>query len=246
MSTDLMITGIQAFRMPRKVRSAHHVKSSTSFVDETLFRSPHRSGRLSVPDFDPPWTENIVEQKPLLWSPQTPNGIKDPNVSKTPSPGGTLRKYRLKNHFPSYCDETLFGQKKEEPEWEAPWVKKKEKPKLRPLLWIPLSTPKLQIKRPVHFNQLPLKAIHSQSPTSNLVDLKPTYKTADLLDSPTLNLECRHSNSLNHLQKEKPSVFHPSPNHCPPARVRSSSFSESKCLARTVPMNSVQYRPPWR
>ncbi|XP_030075148.1 RBPJ-interacting and tubulin-associated protein 1 [Microcaecilia unicolor] len=248
MSTDLKITGIQAFRSPHKGRSGYRVKSSTCFVDETLFSSPFRSGRVSVPEFDPPWAEKDTQQRPLLWSPQTPNGIiRDHNASKHLSPVSTSRKYRLKNCFPSYCDEMLFGPKKEEPEWEAPWVKKADKPKPRPLLWIPLSTPKLQSNRSA--KQLPLKTVHLRSAMSNLADFRPEYKTAafsqqpeSALGSPNLNLECRQS--LSPLQRETLSVSRPSPNHRPPARARSSSFS--KCVTRTVPVNTGKSRPPWK
>ncbi|XP_029427666.1 RBPJ-interacting and tubulin-associated protein 1 [Rhinatrema bivittatum] len=251
MAMDLAVTGIQALRLQNKSRASYRAQSSTSFVDETLFRSSSKDTHVS--NFESPWTEKISHPTPVLWGPQTPKSVKSATVSKKPSPMSTARKnkYRLKSHFPSYCDETLFGPKVEESSWEAPWAKKEDKAKLRPLLWIPLSAPKIQCSRPARSKPSPLKVIHSPKPKSSQVDFPlENHKLADYWQRPRSDLgstmEHRHLKSLTPAQKGKPSTSRSSPNHRPSLRIRSASFSASNALRRAVAVEAGIPRPPWK
>ncbi|XP_041058255.1 RBPJ-interacting and tubulin-associated protein 1-like isoform X1 [Carcharodon carcharias] len=145
MSSDLAVTDLQPSHVRHKGCSRYRVRAKTSYVDETLFG--HSNGlQRSVAEFEPPWgsTSQTGSQQPLLWSPSSQirpsaNG----KIGPVPTPskcGGTpikKNKYRLKCRMPSYCDESLFGSKQEDPGWEAPWTAEEDKIKIRPLLWTP-------------------------------------------------------------------------------------------------------------
>uniref|UniRef100_UPI00398E83D7 RBPJ-interacting and tubulin-associated protein 1-like n=1 Tax=Pristiophorus japonicus TaxID=55135 RepID=UPI00398E83D7 len=145
MAADLAVTGVQPSRVSHKGCSHYRVRAKTSYVDETLFGHSNRL-QSSETEFDPPWisTSQAGSQQPLLWSPSSqtrPSANGQIGPVPTPSKcGGTpikKNKYRLKYCMPSYCDESLFGSKQEDPGWEAPWTAKEVKMKIRPLLWTP-------------------------------------------------------------------------------------------------------------
>nr|XP_020662734.1 RBPJ-interacting and tubulin-associated protein 1 [Pogona vitticeps] len=154
-------SGSETPQPPRKGRGSR-TKAKASYVDESLFGSP--AGHRTVgTEFDPPWVDNKARApKPLLWSPES-------NSSKTSSLATTPRKrnkYRLKNHTPSYCDETLFGPKPGGQEWAASWTARCEVAKLRPLLWTPPSAPRDPPVLSSHPKEAPLRAVHRDTPRS--------------------------------------------------------------------------------
>ncbi|NXS69820.1 RITA1 protein, partial [Pandion haliaetus] len=73
---------------------------------------------------------------------------------------------RLRSHTPSFCDESLFGARPEGPAWAAPWMRKEDVAKLRPLLWSPAPAPRNQSSLCPHSREMPLRAIHPRTPAS--------------------------------------------------------------------------------
>ncbi|XP_072271425.1 RBPJ-interacting and tubulin-associated protein 1 [Pyxicephalus adspersus] len=158
MSLDLSITGHRTSFPPRKTRSAYRFKAANSFVDETLFGS--FGGKVN-PALQ--WTTGSPGQMPLSWRPEEEKDSKGRITCRTScTPPETPRKkiqYRVKSRSPSYCDESLFGPKVEECDWEAPWVKKEDSVRIRPLLWSPPPVVRPQSSKP-NTKQHPLKAVH--------------------------------------------------------------------------------------
>ncbi|XP_063769381.1 RBPJ-interacting and tubulin-associated protein 1 isoform X2 [Pseudophryne corroboree] len=156
MSLDLSITGHRTLFPQKKSRSAYRFKAANSFVDETLFSS---SGGKVDPALQ--WTTGTSVQEPYLRSPEEDKKAKTTGWTNC-TPTGTPRKknqYRVKSHTPSYCDESLFGPKVEDCGWEAPWVKKEDTIRIRPLLWSPPPIVRPQSSKP-NTKQLPLRAVH--------------------------------------------------------------------------------------
>ncbi|XP_018417233.1 PREDICTED: RBPJ-interacting and tubulin-associated protein 1 [Nanorana parkeri] len=158
MSLDLSITGHSSSFPPRKTRSAYRFKAAKSFVDETLF-----GGFGNKVDPALQWTTGSPGQVSLSWRPEEEKESKGRTISRTScTPPGTPRRkihYRVKSRSPSYCDESLFGPKVEECGWEAPWVKKEDAVRIRPLLWSPPPVVRPQSSKS-STKQLPLKAVH--------------------------------------------------------------------------------------
>ncbi|XP_068937755.1 RBPJ-interacting and tubulin-associated protein 1 [Petaurus breviceps papuanus] len=268
-SVELTIHGIQALQLQHKGRGGYRVKSSTSYVDETLFGRPS-GARPAPPEFDPPWAEKARSGKTV---PLTPNseGTKW-NLDSDPAKGSSStlpqtprkkNKYRLIRRTPSYCDETLFGSQEEGPTWEAPWMKKEDAAKLRPLLWTPPSVP--WASRSPRPKETPLRAIHpvASSEPKNRSKSDIWQRPLDGPNSPgSLKRGC--SRSLTHLnaspvghslatspshqrgqrqaRTQTPSVTFQSPLVTP--RAHSISLSEPatprKYLATPKP------KPPWK
>ncbi|XP_072443463.1 RBPJ-interacting and tubulin-associated protein 1-like isoform X1 [Chiloscyllium punctatum] len=145
MSADKAINAVQHSHVRHKGFNHYRVIAKTSYVDETLFGKSYGL-RSPVAELESPWhsTSQTGAQQPSLWS--SSSQIKPSahgEVGLVPNPrkcGGTpikKNKYRLKGHVPSYCDESLFGPKQEDPNWEAPWTAQEDKIKIRPLLWSP-------------------------------------------------------------------------------------------------------------
>ncbi|CAJ0927832.1 unnamed protein product [Ranitomeya imitator] len=183
MSLDLSITG-QRTSLPPKKRSSYRYKASNSFVDETLFGS---SGGKVDPALQ--WTIGTPAQESYLRLPEENKSSASNATARTAcSPVGTPRKrtqysllirffllagssgtqrvylravslVRAKSRSPSYCDESLFGTKIEDCSWEAPWVKKEDSIRIRPLLWSPPPVMRPQNSK-VKTNQIPVRAVH--------------------------------------------------------------------------------------
>ncbi|XP_078083147.1 RBPJ-interacting and tubulin-associated protein 1-like [Mustelus asterias] len=145
MSGNLAVTDFQPSHVRHKGCSHYRVRAKTSYVDETLFGHSNEL-QSSLAEFEPPWgsTSQTGSRHPLLWSPSSqirPSATGEigpvPNPSKCGSTPIKKNKYRLKCRMPSYCDETLFGSKQEDADWEAPWTAQEDKIKIRPLLWTP-------------------------------------------------------------------------------------------------------------
>ncbi|KAG8455668.1 hypothetical protein GDO86_001745 [Hymenochirus boettgeri] len=236
MSVDLAIIGHHTAPPQRKSRSAYRFKAANSFVDETLFGNS--SDRV---DRTVQWT-TTPRQAPLLWSPGEIKEVKETLSSRPNStPSGTPRKkihYRVKSRSPSYCDESLFGPKLEECSWEAPWVKKEDTVKLRPLLWCP---PQRLVPQNSKQNNktLPLRAVHPPEVLDNAVEFnkgtsnfwKPPESDSDSGGySSSLNTP---SNSARHQQGISGRET-----------VRSLSCS-GRVTARRGSLK-IQDRPPWK
>ncbi|KAM4053143.1 RBPJ-interacting and tubulin-associated protein 1 isoform 2-T3 [Anomaloglossus baeobatrachus] len=157
MSLDLSITG-QRTSLPPKKRSAYRYKASNSFVDETLFGT---SGGKVDPALQ--WTLGTPAQQSFVRNPEESKTTLSHATARTAcSPVGTPRKktqYRVKSRSPSYCDESLFGPKIEDCSWEAPWVKKEESIRIRPLIWSPPTIMRPQ-KSKTNTNHIPVRAVH--------------------------------------------------------------------------------------
>ncbi|XP_042297449.1 RBPJ-interacting and tubulin-associated protein 1 [Sceloporus undulatus] len=163
------VLGVQALQLRRKTRGSG-VKAKASYVDESLFGSSTGRQAAATVAFDPPWVEKkSSSQRPLLWSPgKLPREV-DSSPSQALPSAGTPRKrnkYRLKNHTPSYCDETLFGPKPGEQRWAAPWMTRSDVAKLRPLLLTPPSALGDCLVLSSHPKEIPLKAIHQEKASS--------------------------------------------------------------------------------
>ncbi|XP_075686223.1 RBPJ-interacting and tubulin-associated protein 1 [Rhinoderma darwinii] len=158
MSLDLSVTGQRTSLPPRKSRSAYRFKACNSFVDETLFGT---SGGKVDPAVQ--WTIGSPVQESFLRCPEEKKNIAISASTRTAcSPIGTPRKktqYRVKSCSPSYCDESLFGPKVEGCSWEAPWVKKEDSIRIRPLLWSPPPIMRPQSSK-TNTNQFPIRAVH--------------------------------------------------------------------------------------
>ncbi|XP_020367302.1 RBPJ-interacting and tubulin-associated protein 1 isoform X2 [Rhincodon typus] len=145
MSADKAVNAVQHSHVRRKGFRHYRVIGKTSYVDETLFGNS--SGlRSSVTEFEPPWgsTSQTGSQQSSSWNSSSqikPSANGEiglvPNAHKCDGTPIKKNKYRLKGHVPSYCDESLFGTKQEDPDWEAPWTAQEDKIKIRPLLWTP-------------------------------------------------------------------------------------------------------------
>ncbi|KAM8797580.1 RBPJ-interacting and tubulin-associated protein 1 [Eudromia elegans] len=124
-------------------RSRGRRRARPSFVDESLFGSP-AAARPPPPPFAPPWP---VEAGP----------------DGTPVRGPRARSScRLKSRAPSYCDESLFGTKREDPAW----MKREDVARLRALLWSPSSAPRHQPGLCSRSKETPLRAVHPRAPAS--------------------------------------------------------------------------------
>ncbi|KAM3940535.1 RBPJ-interacting and tubulin-associated protein 1 isoform 1-T2 [Leptodactylus fuscus] len=157
MSLDLSITGQRTSLPPRKSRSVYRFKASNSFVDETLFDS---SGGKVDPSLQ--WTVGTPVQETFFKHPEDNKNTVNSAPSRNGfSSSGTPRKktqYRVKTRCPSYCDESLFGPKVKDCSWEAPWVKKEDSIRIRPLLWSPPPIMRPQSSK-TNVNQNPVRAV---------------------------------------------------------------------------------------
>ncbi|XP_053558141.1 RBPJ-interacting and tubulin-associated protein 1 isoform X2 [Bombina bombina] len=235
MSLDLSITGHRTSLPQHKSRSAYRFKAANSYVDETLFGS---SG--GKPDPIIKWNTATPRQKPLLWSPAT-NTETNGNISSRTSstPGGTPRKkiqYRVKSRSPSYCDETLFGQKIEDCGWEAPWIKKEDLVRPRPLLWSPSPTIRPQNSKTVT-KQLPLRAVHPPDVSDHTFE---TYKsTRNFWRPPDTDTDSEQSPSM------MSSSLNTKSNRGPVGKDSARSVSTGRVTARRG-SGSIQDKPPWK
>ncbi|XP_053324784.1 RBPJ-interacting and tubulin-associated protein 1 [Spea bombifrons] len=167
MSLDLSITGHRTSLPQCKSRSAYRFKAANSYVDESLFsNSP---GRV---DTALQWSPATPSQVPRVWNPEETKDIKSNSSCKSNrTPTGTPRKqiqYRVKTRSPSYCDESLFGKKLEDCGWEAPWVKKEDTVRLRPLLWCPTPVLRPQTAKPGN-NKSAVRAVHPPDASENIL-----------------------------------------------------------------------------
>ncbi|XP_043924373.1 RBPJ-interacting and tubulin-associated protein 1 [Protopterus annectens] len=287
MSTDLAITGIQANRAPHKRGAGYRVKSETSYVDETLFGTSCRA-QTRVVNFNPPWvsSSNAPTPRPLLWSPQSkgPGELKStakavplqmPTKSSTPlSTPRKTNKYRLKSHSPSYCDESLFGPKPEDPGWEPPWVRKEDTISIRPLLWSPPASNKIS-SRPSSTRDrgVPMKAFHPDTLDPRLTDLSEEYKgktnfwkrpesdsgsNCTITDQDKAQFVNRIQSSYKGTEKldttrskieQCKTLYSANGNvtgHWNHYRPRSASASDSQSLGRSKIAVSLQTKRPWK
>ena len=148
-------------RSSNRPRSGYHKVSESSDVDELLFTS-HHPRQEEVVNFKPPWSTQTArnrsekdrqrskpKMRPLFWAPDERNTVTSQsdrtNILKSSNRGNhdsdRLSKYRPRKYTPSFCDETLFGPRLQEPSFEAPWAEKVKKPK--PFLFSPIDYAKL-------------------------------------------------------------------------------------------------------
>lgn len=163
---DLELTGTRppsvsgsrpSSRTSNRPRSGYHVIANKSNVDELLFTAHHPRND-NVIHFKPPWSttprgktdidkaKKMPKMRPLLWTPDDRASVTSQSDRKSYGKGHTLdydrlNKYRPTKQMPSFCDESLFGPRLEEPSFEAPWADKTKKP--RPYLFSPLDYAKL-------------------------------------------------------------------------------------------------------
>ncbi|XP_002736239.1 RBPJ-interacting and tubulin-associated protein 1-like [Saccoglossus kowalevskii] len=139
--SELLVTGNRPVSASGSRRNPYHKVGGSSSVDETLFGRP-----LQEATFEPPWVDNPRNnaikprpQKPLLWTPPSNNNstCRVNSGFRPNTPTRLYNKYRLKKHTPSYVDESLFGPKLQEANFDPPWVKKEEQQKTKPYLWSP-------------------------------------------------------------------------------------------------------------
>ncbi|XP_069070654.1 RBPJ-interacting and tubulin-associated protein 1 isoform X2 [Pleurodeles waltl] len=267
MALDLAVTGMQALQLQGKPRRSYRIKASTSYVDETLFGSPSKATRM-VAGFEPPWVEKTSPQRPLLWSPTSDGPGKETGNPKSNSPASTPRKkYRVKSRSPSFCDETLFGPKLEDPGWEAPWAKKEDTLKLRPLLWTPPSAPRVQSTRTTRAKPCPLKAIHPETSQPPPEDFVTEYKgktdfwkrpeneddSASWSDGGLQSCCTARPRSTTAAERQWHRATQSPPDAAPSfrnsrgvTRPRSASFSGLDSNRRAIAAAVASHRPPWK
>ncbi|XP_019362247.1 PREDICTED: RBPJ-interacting and tubulin-associated protein 1 [Gavialis gangeticus] len=142
--SELAMSGVRAARGGGRTRARTwaRVRARASYVDETLFGRPV-GARPAPPAFEPPWAA---------------------------PPRALPRAGRLKSRSPSYCDESLFGSRADEPGWAAPRMKKEDIAKLHSLLWTPSSVPRIQSSLSSNLTscskETPLRAVHPKTPKS--------------------------------------------------------------------------------
>lgn len=136
-------------------RSGYHVVGDKSNVDELLFASHHPRNE-NIIKFKPPWSDTtrcksdlekamkVPKMRPLLWTPDDRASVtsQSDRISKKGNNHSVdLNRYRPMKQKPSFCDESLFGPRLQEPSFEAPWAEKVKKP--RPFLFCPLDYARL-------------------------------------------------------------------------------------------------------
>lgn len=140
-------------RTSNRPKSGYRVVSDKSNVDELLFGSEHSKNE-NVINFKPPWAntprskndsdgKKKSRMRPLFWAPEG-RDIVTSQSEKRAYKGNShsidldrLNRYRPVKQKPSFCDESLFGPRLEEPSFEAPWADKIKKPK--PYLFSPVD-----------------------------------------------------------------------------------------------------------
>uniref|UniRef100_A0A8C5LS13 RBPJ-interacting and tubulin-associated protein 1 n=1 Tax=Leptobrachium leishanense TaxID=445787 RepID=A0A8C5LS13_9ANUR len=237
MSLDLSITGHRTSLPQRKSRSAYRVKAANSYVDDTLFSSTPGRADLTLQ-----WSPAPPGQVPRVWSQNETIETKGSTSCRTNrTPNGTPRKkaqYRVMSRSPSYCDETLFGQGIEECGWEAPWVKKEDAIRLRPLLWCPTPVLRPQASKP-DTGTFRVRAVHPPEGSESILG---AYKgKGDFWKVPENDSDSGGCSS----SVAGPSVSATS--HCHSSirgTARSSSWS-GRVTARKG-SGTLQERPPWK
>ncbi|KAL4217993.1 negative regulation of Notch signaling pathway [Mactra antiquata] len=140
-------------------KSGYRVISDKSNVDELLFSSNH-SRNETVINFKPPWgntprargksdldsSKKKSRMRPLLWTPDDRDTVSSQSDKRAFKGHHSidlerLNRYRPVKQTPSFCDESLFGPKLQEPSFEAPWAEKVKKPK--PYLFSPVDYARL-------------------------------------------------------------------------------------------------------
>ncbi|XP_052762795.1 RBPJ-interacting and tubulin-associated protein 1-like [Mya arenaria] len=148
-------------RTSNRPRSGYKVLADKSSVDELLFGSHHPRHEDEV-TFKSPWStpqresksdkERLFSKKPkmrpMLWAPDSRTSVTSHSDRKgfkgstrSSNHHNDLDKYRPVKQTPSFCDETLFGHRLEEPSFEAPWAEKTKK--VKPYLFSPVDYSKL-------------------------------------------------------------------------------------------------------
>lgn len=136
-------------------KSSYHVISDKSNVDELLFTSHHSKIDDDTVNYKSPWVKSYLKNdhtkiskqtkmRPLFWAPgdrPTFTSHSDRTLGTKSKHSLDLNKYRPVKQVPSFCDETLFGKRLEEPSFAAPWAEKTRAP--RPFLFSPLDYTKL-------------------------------------------------------------------------------------------------------
>ncbi|XP_056384727.1 RBPJ-interacting and tubulin-associated protein 1 [Hyla sarda] len=231
MSLDLSITGQRTTLPPRKSRSAYRFKSSNSFVDETLFGS-------SLGKVDPAlqWTVGAPVQESSRCPEENKNTVGSTSARAACTSVGTPRKksqFRVKSRSASYCDESLFGPKVEDCGWEAPWVKKEDSVRIRPLLWSPPPIMRPQSSK-TNANRIPVRAIHPPNDRNGALGMhkgnfwKPPESDSDSGGCPSVG--------------DPPASAKPYWNSPTKETARSAS-----CSGRlTARRGSLTDRPPWK
>ncbi|NWI21820.1 RITA1 protein, partial [Crypturellus soui] len=180
---------------------------------------------------------------------------------------------RLRSHTPSYCDESLFGTKREDPAWAASWMKREDVAKLRPLLWSPSSAPRHQPSLSSRSKETPVRAVHPRAPASPAIEDLSTERRgrsyiwrrpeSDLdsegRDAPNrgrsqsltrLNgpgsLRLASSNSKTEKHKNRCPATAPATPCSPLMRVRSSSVSAPSLGRNSKAAGVCKPRPPWK
>ncbi|CAH6778843.1 Rita1 [Phodopus roborovskii] len=202
---------MQALHLQHRSPRSYRVKARASYVDETLFGSPSGT-RPTPPDFDPPWVQNSNGTRGVGPEPPKVSLVKR-DCESTPSRGSTpnltprkKNKYRLIGHTPSYCDESLFGSRTQDPSKEGSRTAMGDAAKLRTLFWTPPPTPR--DGHSPRSRETPLRAIHPDGPSRTEPSMTSgSQKTSqEGLNAPH-SLGRRRSHSLTHLSV--PSMGHP-------------------------------------
>ncbi|NXD82529.1 RITA1 protein, partial [Halcyon senegalensis] len=217
------------------------------FVDESLFGSP-AGARPAPPGFAPPW-------------------------AAAAAPGGGPRprsKYRLRSHTPSFCDESLFGAKRQGPAWAAPWMGKEDVAKLQPLLWSPPPAPRNQPSPSPRSRETPLRGVHPlPPPPSSGVGSKDESCTWKCPESDVFSKgrgapgrgRCQSLSRLNtpsdgprraldnlktERGKNQSSPAAPTTPRVPLMRGRSKSVSGPPLAGSSMAVGGCKPRPPWK
>ncbi|EHA97658.1 hypothetical protein GW7_10154 [Heterocephalus glaber] len=203
--------GMQALHPQHRCRVGCRVKARASYVDETLFGSPVGT-RPSVPGFDPPWVQKTngtraVGTRAIQSSPGKGSCETTPSGGSTPAlTPGKKNRYRLINHTPSYCDESLFGSQPKGTSWEASRMAKGDTAKLHTLFWTPPATPRgRDSPRP---REIPLRAVHPSGSSMTRPQVAADSQGLSL-DGPEVPRPLRRERSHSLTCLSVPSAGHP-------------------------------------
>ncbi|XP_028680060.1 RBPJ-interacting and tubulin-associated protein 1-like [Erpetoichthys calabaricus] len=219
MSVELVVVGFQAF--------SHHSSRGT------LVRKGQRTmpQALATVVREPTGTLQCNGSPTTFAMPKTTMALpvekhkpRSPNYRKK-------NKYRLKSHSPSYCDESLFGPLLEPPSWEAPWSKKEDTFKVRPLLWYPptLASCSEEASPTAHTRGTNKRNSHFSQRLESAEDNRPS--TAGL--NGYTERKWRPASAAGGLESTRSNVL-----------PGSASMSEDNRRPRTV--SSVNVKPRWR
>ncbi|NXC19365.1 RITA1 protein, partial [Corythaeola cristata] len=174
---------------------------------------------------------------------------------------------RLRSHAPSFCDESLFGAKPEDPAWAATWMRKEDVAKLHPLLWSPPPAPRKQPSLSSRSTETPLRATHPRAPASPAAEgleagpkgkpcvwkhpesnsgSRERSESLSRLSTPSDRLSLASDNPKTGRYKNQSPLTAPATPRGPLMRGRSKSVCGHPLARSSTMVGGCKPRPPWK